>query len=206
MTPRALLATLILVAAATGTAAAQDAPRPTERPKPFAAFSASAERLKDSVSARFGSALRAATPLPVLVAPDEELALRDSIAAVARAQLGTKYRLGAESPARGFDCSGLVQFVLSFFDVAVPRTALTQSRVGRAVQRDPAMLRPGDLLTFGTGRRVTHIGIYVGEGRFVHASPTGRKVVESSIAERDTWYRRNWVGVRRVLASADSTS
>lgn len=201
MPVRHLHAALVLAIVGPGALQAQtsgDAPA-----KPFAALNASAERLKDNVRARLGAAFRLDNALPLVVPAAEVTVWRDSIAAAAREQLGVRYRLGAESPTRGFDCSGLVQFVLSMFDVDLPRTALTQSHVGRPVQRDLDLLVPGDLLTFGTGKRVTHIGIYVGDGRFVHASPTGRKVVESSIEQRGTWYRKNWVGVRRILA-ADS--
>jgi cell wall-associated NlpC family hydrolase len=202
MTVRRLATALTLAVAGAGSLRAQAVV--DSRAKPFAAFSASAERLRDSVRARMGSVFRIGNALPVVVPAAEVTAWRDSIASAAREQLGIRYRLGAESPSRGFDCSGLVQFVLALFDVDLPRTAQTQSRMGRAVQRDPDQLLPGDLLTFGAGKRVTHIGIYVGDGLFIHASPAGRRVVESSIEQKGTWYRRNWVGVRRLLA-ADSS-
>lgn len=200
MPVRYLHAALVLALIGPGSLQAQasgDAPA-----KPLAAFDATAG-IKDNGRARLGAAFRRNNALPLAVPASEVTAWRDSIAAAAREQLGVRYRLGAESPTRGFDCSGLVQFVLAMFDVDLPRTARTQSRVGRPVQRDLDLLRPGDLLTFGTGKRVTHVGIYVGDGRFVHASQAGRKVVESSIERLGTWYRKNWVGVRRLLA-ADS--
>src|SRR5579862_7181757 len=99
------------------------------------------------------------------------LSLRDSIVAVVRAQLGRKYRRGGESPEHGFDCSGLVHYVMSALKIDLPRTAKDQAKVGMRLPRDSTQLLPGDLLTFGFDKKgVSHIGIYVGDGRFVHAS------------------------------------
>jgi cell wall-associated NlpC family hydrolase len=84
----------------------------------------------------------------------------------------------------------------------LPRTAATQALAGRALERDTAQLRPGDLLTFGRGQRVTHIGIYAGRGRFIHASSAGRSVVES-LLRPGNWYARHWLGARRIVAEAD---
>lgn len=192
------------LSAAVASPVAGQADSMSTRAKPFAELSESAQRVRDSVSARVGSAL-AATLLLLPEGASQETALRDSITAMARAQLGTKYRFGAESPQRGFDCSGLVRFVLGALRIDLPRTARTQALAGSAVERDTTHLRPGDLLTFGRGKRVTHIGIYVGEGRFVHASTSKRRVVESILTERG-WFGRHWLGARRVVAVADSAS
>ena len=81
--------------------------------------------------------------------------VRDSVARVSRAQLGARYRLGTAQPGRRFDCSGLVQYVMSVFNVLLPRTAAEQARLGVAVPRDTAQLLPGDILTFGRGKRIT---------------------------------------------------
>ncbi|MFN8573450.1 MAG: C40 family peptidase [Gemmatimonadaceae bacterium] len=176
------------------------------RKKPFAAFSESAERLKDSLSSRVEAMTRAP-----LIAPsvDRETALRDSIVAVARSQIGTPYRLGAELPGKAFDCSGFVRYVLAALHLTLPRTAHEQSQVGQLVERDTAALRPGDLIAWGSGRRVTHIGIYVGDGRVVHASTSKRRVVESSMESETSWFQRRWMGARRLLAveevGSDST-
>jgi cell wall-associated NlpC family hydrolase len=128
--------------------------------------------------------------------------LRDSVASVSRAQLGTRYRLGALQPGRRFDCSGLVQYVMSVFHVLLPRTAAEQARLGVAVPRDPAQLLPGDILTFGRGRRITHVGIYVGEGRYIHASSRRRTVIEVPVPDPDSRQGRLWKGARRVLDSS----
>ena len=134
------------------------------------------------------------------------LALRDSLVAMARAQLGTRYRYGGASPRRGFDCSGLVQYVLAAFDVRAPRTAARQAAFGTEVVRDTARLRPGDLLVFGRGRRVEHIAIYVGDGRMVHASSAARRVVETPVDRAPRRGIRPWRGVRRIVFAADSAA
>jgi cell wall-associated NlpC family hydrolase len=138
--------------------------------------------------------------------PSVELtpAQRDSVVALARAQIGHRYRLGGERPDEGFDCSGLVRHILSAFDLRLPRTAALQALFGREVPRDRAELRPGDILTFGRGNRITHVGIYVGDSRFVHASTSTRQVVESSLNQSQSSLVRSWRGVRRVFAAADS--
>lgn len=130
------------------------------------------------------------------------LSMRDSVVARARSQIGRPYRFGGRSPERGFDCSGFVQFVLAAFELEVPRTAAQQAAVGFAVDRDTSRLRPGDLLTFGDGRRISHIGIYVGNGRYVHASSKAGRVVESRINRRAARVKP-WRGARRLLALID---
>lgn len=130
------------------------------------------------------------------------MSMRDSIVAVARAQIGTPYRLGGTMPGRGFDCSGLVRYVLGALRVALPRTAAQQASVGAGLPKDTTQLRPGDLLTFGKGNRVTHVGIYVGNGRYVHASTTAGRVIETSLARTRSPLVRSWRGGRRVLADA----
>jgi cell wall-associated NlpC family hydrolase len=66
------------------------------------------------------------------------------------------------------------------------------------------VLRPGDLVTFGSTRKISHIGIYTGEGRFIHASVKAGKVIESSITRRTSPLIRRWAGARRLLALRDS--
>jgi cell wall-associated NlpC family hydrolase len=131
------------------------------------------------------------------------VAMRDSIVALARAQIGTPYKLGGTTPGRGFDCSGLVRYVLGALRVALPRTAAQQATVGADLPKDTTRLRPGDLLTFGKGNRITHVGIYVGSGRYVHASTTAGRVIETSLSRTRSPLVRSWRGGRRVLADAD---
>jgi cell wall-associated NlpC family hydrolase len=202
---RASVLALVLGVSLGVPAGAQQTPS-TKAAKPFAALSESAQRVRDPVSKRVARAAAAVGSVVHLESHDRELAVRDSIALLARAQLGARYRLGAESPARGFDCSGLVRFVLSALRIDMPRTARTQALAGRPLERDTAQLRPGDLLMFGRSDTVTHVGIYVGDGRFVHASTTRQRVVESRLTGGATWFTRHWLGVRRVVALADSAS
>lgn len=142
----------------------------------------------------------------------KRLARLDSAVALARAQIGYRYRRGGESPLFGFDCSGLVQYVMRALDIDVPRVAREQARTGVEVPRDTAVLRPGDLLTFGRKGKVEHIGIYVGNGRFIHASTGAGRVVERPLLRPPARGIKPWIGVRRLvpdsaaLGMADSTA
>ncbi len=108
-------------------------------------------------------------------APPRSAHAQAGIVGTAREVLGTPYRFGGASPQRGFDCSGLVYYSYHHAGLDVPRTVLGQYRASRPVLgRD---LRPGDLVFFRTLRkRVSHVGIYLGGGRFVHAPSSGAKV------------------------------
>lgn len=132
--------------------------------------------------------------------------VRDSLVTLARQQLGRRYVLGGTSPDKGFDCSGLIRYILAKLDVKVPRTAAQQERVGQTVAKDTAELRPGDLVTFGKGKRASHIGIYVGDGRFIHASSAAGRVIESPLIRPPARRIKPWRGARRILAGGDSTS
>lgn len=121
---------------------------------------------------------------------------RDSLVRLAKQQVGLKYKLGALKPGLAFDCSGLVKWVMSAFDLKLPRTAAEQARLGVEVPKDTAQLLPGDLLFFGRGKRVTHIGIYVGDGRYVHAANRRKGVIESEVSPPNS---RWWKGARRVI-------
>lgn len=127
--------------------------------------------------------------------------VRDSIVAKARGQIGTRYKLGGTKPNLALDCSGLVKYVMGALDVILPRTAQNQATVGQEIPKDFAVMKPGDLLTFGRGKRISHIGIYVGEGRMVHASTSQRRVIETRISERSPLIRQ-WKGVRRLVDGA----
>jgi len=133
-------------------------------------------------------------------------AARDSVAALARAQLGRRYLFGGTDPARGFDCSGFTRYLMRAMGVQLPRTAREQAAAGREVPRDPARLRVGDLLTFGRGGRITHVGVYVGGGRYIHASSYAGRIVESRLDRRESSLVRAWMGVRRLIAEGDTTA
>lgn len=127
--------------------------------------------------------------------------LRDSIVTLSQAQLGIKYKRGAESPTKGFDCSGLVKYVMAAFGADLPRTAREQATAGTKIDRDIASLKPGDLLTFGRGKRISHIGIYIGGGRYVHAPTTGKRVKIETLAHTNANW---WKGARRVFTFDDA--
>jgi cell wall-associated NlpC family hydrolase len=116
-------------------------------------------------------------------------AVRDAVAF-----LGTPYVWGGASPAGGFDCSGLVQYVFARHGVAVPHFAATQAALGTPVARDA--LAPGDVVYFANGAGyVHHIGIYVRDGWFVHAPHTGDVVKLSRLS--DAYYTAEYAGARR---------
>ena len=114
----------------------------------------------------------------------------------AKSFLGTPYRSGGTTR-NGMDCSGLVSAVYTEFNVALPRTAYDQSHVGSDVSRGG--VEPGDLVFFQTSRSksVSHVGIYIGDGRFIHASTSAREV---RIDAMDSdYFRRRFVKAKRVL-------
>ena len=103
---------------------------------------------------------------------------------------GLPYRFGGEGPSV-FDCSGFVRFVYGQLGVWLPHNAAQQYRYGIGIAR--ASLEPGDLVFFD---RLRHNGIYIGDGRFIHARQTGKHVGVASLD--DDWYRTHWVGARRL--------
>lgn len=146
--------------------------------------------------------LASAQPVEFEAAPEEtpaELARRQVIEA-ALALLGRPYRLGGRDPRTGIDCSGLVRLAYQPLQLELPYSARTQISVGSSVQLDS--IGPGDLLFFrNTNRRgISHVGLYLGEGRFIHASNGRRGVTISSI--EDPYYRKHFAGARRLLDEA----
>lgn len=110
--------------------------------------------------------------------------------------LGTPYKYGGNSPG-GFDCSGFVQYVLKSCGYSVPRTAAAQQQMGKPVGEED--LQPGDLVFFACwGSGVDHVGIYVGDNRFIHSSsPRSGGVIYSSLHE--SFYARTYVGATRIV-------
>jgi cell wall-associated NlpC family hydrolase len=131
-------------------------------------------------------------------------AVRDSIVALALAQIGARYIFGGTSPEGGFDCSGLVRYVLSQVDLSLPRTARQQALIGSPVDRD--QLKPGDLLTFGSADSISHVGIYIGGGKFVHASSVAGRVIVSPLNRPPSPLIKELAGARRLLATAVTES
>ncbi|MBF6023767.1 C40 family peptidase [Lysobacter niastensis] len=114
----------------------------------------------------------------------------------ALALLGTPYRWGGTDPNKGFDCSGLVGYVFrNALGIELPRVSREMAKTGELVT-DKAKLAAGDLVFFGRRGRVDHVGIYVGEGRFVHAPSRGKDVQVSSL-ETGYWSAK-FMQARRV--------
>jgi murein DD-endopeptidase len=135
-----------------------------------------------------GCAARA--PVAEPTRPEAVLTEGATVAALARGQVGEPYRFGGDGPG-GFDCSGLVQYVHAQIGRVVPRTAAAQQSVAMPVPREA--LQPGDVVFFRFGRAaaVDHVGLYVGEGRFVHAPKAGAPVVVVELAA--PWFERRYV-------------
>jgi cell wall-associated NlpC family hydrolase len=95
---------------------------------------------------------------------------------------------------------------MSALNLNVPRTAKQQAKQGLPLTKDTSSLLPGDLLTFGKAKKgVSHVGIYVGEGRYIHASSVAGKVIESKIDRPFSPLIKAWRGARRLLSFEDST-
>lgn len=115
--------------------------------------------------------------------------------------VGTPYRYGGSTPDSGFDCSGLIQYVYAqSTDIELPRTVAQMSQIDAPTVPEDR-LQAGDLLIFatGSGSRPSHAGIYVGEGRFVHAPSSGGTVRMDHLSDR--YWQRCYVEAKRPLVS-----
>ena len=119
----------------------------------------------------------------------------DKITARAKDLLGTKYKFGGTSPESGFDCSGFVRYVFKEANIQLPRSSYEMRKVGTPV--DLKSLKVGDLLFFKIN--TSHVGIYIGNGKFIHSPTTGRSVTIESLA--DSIYNNRLLGARRVLSA-----
>jgi hypothetical protein len=141
----------------------------------------------------------ASAPLPPQSPPRT---LADSIVATAAEAMGRPYEFGGTGEdGEGFDCSGLIQYAFGKHGIQLPRRSTDQAREGSKVDKKPEELRPADLLTFSNrGGPVTHVGLYIGEGRFIHSATRGVQV--SMLSPTDPygrWWYKRWVGVRRII-------
>jgi len=118
--------------------------------------------------------------------------------------LGVKYQLGGESPDAGFDCSGLVGYVAEkSLGLKLPRRSADIARQGISVKRSE--LKKGDLVFFNTrGARFSHVGIYLGDQKFVHAPRTGSAVRIESM--NVSYWQKRYNGARRLVASNSALS
>lgn len=157
----------------------------------------------------------AITPAPVLAlappvadavkitAPEAKVAVAEKVSKSNNSLLkkamtyrGVRYRWGGTSRSSGVDCSGFTTSVFKSQGIDLPRTSIEQSHVGTAVTK--ANLKPGDLVFFRTSRsiRINHVGIYVGDGKFIHAATGAGHVMVSSLDE--AYFARDYVTARRV--------
>lgn len=113
---------------------------------------------------------------------------RQRVIAAAKRQMGIKYRWGGNTPRQGFDCSGFTKYALKKSGKKIPRTAAQQSKASRTISR--STLRPGDMIFFKTkGTRVNHVGIYLGDGKFIHAASGGGRVMIDDL-RKNYWQKR----------------
>lgn len=113
---------------------------------------------------------------------------RHALLSAAHRSLGVPYRYGGTSPKSGFDCSGFTQHSYQSINVKIPRTAAQQSAASRTIRRQD--LRPGDMIFFKTsGTKVNHVGIYVGNGKFIHAASGGGRVTTDDL-RKSYWQKR----------------
>jgi cell wall-associated NlpC family hydrolase len=134
-------------------------------------------------------------PAPTADVPVAAPAEPDPLASTALAYRGVRYRNGGSFPEDGFDCSGLVWYVLAQHGIAVPRTVLEQYRVGTSVSA--AEVRAGDLVFFNTtGVSPSHVGISIGGDEFVHAPNSSGEVRVEHLGAR--YWSERFVGIRRV--------
>ena len=118
--------------------------------------------------------------------------------------LGVPYRRGGTSENTGFDCSGFVRHVYEqSFGKLLPHRAAEQAKVTETI--DPNELKPGDLVFFNTMKRAfSHVGIYVGDGKFIHSPRAGKSVQVDDM--RSAYWQKRFNGARRVDAPAASTA
>lgn len=133
---------------------------------------------------------------PSRLRPSDVRGLRASLVETARGYLGVPYLFGGTTE-RGFDCSGLTGAVYRLNGLRLPRSSQAQFEAGSPVDLDKA--GAGDLLFFATkgGDRVSHVGMYLGQGTFIHAPRPGQSIRQNEVSDR--YYRKTLVGVRSYL-------
>ncbi|HEX9984160.1 MAG TPA: NlpC/P60 family protein [Thermoanaerobaculia bacterium] len=140
------------------------------------------------------------TLVMMLLAPSagalSEVSLADIVVRHALSCVGIRYRFAGDG-VHGLDCAGLVRRTFSFIGIRLPRTTTEQYQSGRGIDR--AQLRAGDLVFFENTYRpgISHVGIYIGDGRFVHAASTPKRVRVDRLDS--DYYVKRYAGARRVM-------
>ena len=138
----------------------------------------------------------AAVSIPTPRVTDQRRDRGEHAALIAQEQIGVRYRFGGMTPATGFDCSGLVYYSYTQAGLTVPRTSRDQFRAARKISLADA--QPGDVVFFQDQEKLSHVGIYLGQRRFIHAPSSGRTV---SVANIDTpYYQEHLVAVGRLTS------
>jgi cell wall-associated NlpC family hydrolase len=137
------------------------------------------------------------TPAPAPRAPAASAA---RVLPTAERYLGVPYRWGGTSPKTGFDCSGFVQYVFAKHGTRLPRTSRQMASSGQRLRPVWSALRPGDLVMFAeSGKRISHVAIYAGSRRIIHATSSGRRVRYDALdTKRGQWFAERIVAARRV--------
>jgi hypothetical protein len=123
--------------------------------------------------------------------------IRDKLVETAKRFVGVPYRWGGSSPGGGFDCSGLTQAVYQLNGLNLPRSSKIQYQAGEPVKQ--SQLSPGDLVFFATsgGGTVSHVGIYTGQNKFIHAPGRGKRIRTDRLSKR--YFKTRYVGARTYL-------
>lgn len=135
--------------------------------------------------------------LPVNRAPARRAGNADELIGSAMGLLGIAYRYGSTSVSTGFDCSGFMQHIFKrAMGINLPRTSAEQARMGTPVARSE--LQPGDMVFFRTlgGSRISHVGLYIGNNRFIHAPRTGKNIEITSLSHK--YWSGKYAFARRV--------
>lgn len=118
---------------------------------------------------------------------------------IANSYVGVKYTWGGNTPSEGFDCSGFTKYIFAKQGIALPRTSREQARVGQHIPADFGAMVPGDLMFFAEpGQAVSHVAIYVGDGRIIHSAGSVGGVGYTDLNRGGDWFVDYFVEARRV--------
>ncbi|MFN3567519.1 MAG: NlpC/P60 family protein, partial [Caldimicrobium sp.] len=160
---------------------------------PKKTFEAREENLKEKFEKNIIAKNKILTPS--MLSKDEEVALRQKFIEISKNLADSRYKLGGNG--NGYlDCSAFVKLVYEELGIKLPRSSPQQFQVGMPVERDD--LIPGDLVFFKTrGDRISHVGIYLGDNRFIHISSSRKRISIDSLD--DPYFKRRYAGAKRVL-------
>lgn len=163
----------------------------------FATKEAARRRAKELTSNGVIDAFYIVQPTPFIHRADPEATLRKSLVKTAYRFIGTPYRWGGESEKTGFDCSGLTMTVYRLNGLELPRHSAAQFKRGTAIHK--RLLKEGDLVFFATGNssRISHVGIYSGQGNFIHAPGRGKRIRTAFLSSK--YFSKRYKGACRYF-------